>query len=138
MRAVHEHGFKEFLHGRRMKVTQERLELFNTAANLPGEFDGNDLLKKMSKSGFPVAHSTFYRNLRLLIAAGAIEPVGRRRGRPLFKGRGSCTKKCNMQLRAGEQLINVSDPDLLLAFRRICQEVGLDCADTKITLEFGA
>ena len=64
--------FVAFLRKRRMKVTQERLDVARGIFEADGHFDAEDLLIRLRRQGRRVSKATIYRTLPLLIEGGLL------------------------------------------------------------------
>ena len=62
----------EYLRGRGLKVTQERIEILRGAFSFDGHFEAEDLQVLLRRSGRRVSRATVYRTIKLLLDAGLL------------------------------------------------------------------
>lgn len=75
--------FLSFLRERGMRVTQERLVLFDEIFSRHGHIDAEELLDGLKERGEKISRATVYRNLDLLVECGLVSKV--RLGRNRFQ-----------------------------------------------------
>lgn len=77
--------FLTFLRERGMRVTQERLVLFDEIFSRHGHIDAEDLLDGLKERGEKISRATVYRNLDLLVDCGLVSKVRLGRNRFLYE-----------------------------------------------------
>lgn len=77
--------FLDFLRERGMRVTQERLVLFDEIFSRHGHIDAEDLLEGMKERGEKISRATVYRNLDLLVECGLVRKYRLGHDRYLFE-----------------------------------------------------
>lgn len=65
--------FSDFLKQKSLRVTGERLRLFEGVSRQRGHFNVDGLVRRLQKEGLKVSRDTVYRNLPVLLEAGVIE-----------------------------------------------------------------
>lgn len=67
--------FKEFLISKGLRVTNQRLAIFDASFMLPGHFTAEDLLDRARELDESVSRATVYRSLPILTESGLIREV---------------------------------------------------------------
>lgn len=67
--------FKEFLNGKGLRITDQRLAIFDAAYECPEHFTAENLLDRSRKIDESVSRATVYRSLPLLTESGLIREV---------------------------------------------------------------
>lgn len=67
--------FKEFMASKGLRVTNQRLAIFEAAFNAEGHFTAEDLLDQARKLDDSVSRATVYRSLPILTESGLIREV---------------------------------------------------------------
>lgn len=107
--------FREFLHGRSLRITDVREAIVRAAVTRADHFRVEDLVEDLRRAGMDVSAATVYRALPLLVEASIIEPTelsGSRRYYEAAFGRDhhdhlicrSCHKVVEFQFEAFEML----------------------------------
>lgn len=65
--------FSEFVRTKGLRLTEERLKLFEGVRRQRGHFNVDDLVRRLSQQGLKVSRDTVYRNIPILLEAGIIE-----------------------------------------------------------------
>ena len=110
---------KKFLSNQRLSVTEERLEIARTAIKFDSKsFCVDDIHSSLIQKGFNMAKSTVYRNLKLLRAAGLVEPAHKnRRNKDQYKNiipKEVTCKICCLGCGYEEEIINQKFYDFVL------------------------
>ncbi|MFH0984911.1 MAG: Fur family transcriptional regulator [Candidatus Omnitrophota bacterium] len=69
----HKKVFSQFVRTKGLRLTEERLKLFEGAGRQPGHFNVDDLVRRLRRGGLKVSRDTVYRNIPILLEAGVIE-----------------------------------------------------------------
>ena len=77
--------FLDFIREQGMRVTRERLVLFDEIFDRHGHIDAEDLLAGMQSRGVKISRATVYRNLDLLVECGLVRKYRLGRDRFLFE-----------------------------------------------------
>lgn len=77
--------FLDYLHQQGMRVTRERLALFDEIFTRHGHIDAEDLLAGMQSQGLKISRATVYRNLDLLVECGLVRKYRLGHDRFLFE-----------------------------------------------------
>jgi Fur family ferric uptake transcriptional regulator len=77
--------FLDFIREQGMRVTRERLVLFDEIFDRHGHIDAEDLLEGMQSRGVKISRATVYRNLDLLVECGLVRKYRLGRDRFLFE-----------------------------------------------------
>ena len=77
--------FLDFIREQGMRVTRERLALFDEIFDRHGHIDAEDLLAGMQAKGMKISRATVYRNLDLLVDCGLVHKYRLGRDRFLFE-----------------------------------------------------
>lgn len=64
--------FLDFIHAEGLRVTSERLALFEEIFAQHGHIDADDLFAAMKRAGSKISRATVYRNLDLLVRCGLV------------------------------------------------------------------
>ena len=129
--------FQSYLRRRKMFYTREREEILRAVESLPPGFDADDVCARVRAHGLPMAQSTVYRNLRLLLQAGEIETVGDPLGgRHAFRRTAPHTRprivlRCRDSGAEGE----LDDLELTACLDRLCRRHGLDPVGLTVRIE---
>ena len=68
-------SFRDFLHSRRLRMTDVRAAILRAALTRSDHFRVDDLVEELQTDGVEVSAATVYRALPLLVEAGIIEPT---------------------------------------------------------------
>jgi Fur family ferric uptake transcriptional regulator len=68
-------GFKEFLVSKGLRVTNQRLAIFDAAFNHPDHFTAEDLLERARALDDSISRATVYRSLPILTESGLVREV---------------------------------------------------------------
>lgn len=73
---------RDYLRGRRLRLTEERLRLLQAVVAQSGHFDADEISARMARARRPVSRATVYRNLALFEQCGILRKsiVGQGRG----------------------------------------------------------
>ncbi len=77
--------FLHFLRGQGLRVTQERLVLFDEIFAQHKHIDAEELLASMKERGLKISRATVYRNLDLLVECGMVRKQRLGRNRFLYE-----------------------------------------------------
>lgn len=77
--------FLDFLSQQGMRVTRERMVLFDEIFDRHGHIDAEELLAGMRSRGVKISRATVYRNLDLLVECGLVRKYRLGRNRFLFE-----------------------------------------------------
>ncbi|HMB52419.1 MAG TPA: Fur family transcriptional regulator [Thermoanaerobaculia bacterium] len=77
--------FLDYLHQQGMRVTRERMVLFDEIFARHGHIDAEDLLTGMQSQGLKISRATVYRNLDLLVECGLVRKYRLGRNHFLFE-----------------------------------------------------
>lgn len=77
--------FLDYLREQGMRVTRERMVLFDEIFDRHGHIDAEDLLEGMQSRGVKISRATVYRNLDLLVECGLVRRYRLGRNRYLFE-----------------------------------------------------
>lgn len=77
--------FLDYLRQQGMRVTRERLVLFDEIFDHHGHIDAEDLLDGMQAKGVKISRATVYRNLDLMVECGLVRKYRLGRNRFLFE-----------------------------------------------------
>lgn len=77
--------FLDYLREQGMRVTRERMVLFDEIFDRHGHIDAEDLLEGMQSRGVKISRATVYRNLDLLVDCGLVRKYRLGRNRFLFE-----------------------------------------------------
>lgn len=67
--------FRDYLHGRSLRVTEIREAIVRSVMERDGHFAIEDLVRDLTKEGVDASRATVYRVLPLLLEAGLIQPT---------------------------------------------------------------
>ncbi|MGB0370004.1 MAG: Fur family transcriptional regulator [Opitutales bacterium] len=68
-------SFKEFLYARGLRVTNQRLAIFDAAFNMKDHFTADTLLEKAKAIDTSVSRATVYRSIPILVESNVIREV---------------------------------------------------------------
>ncbi len=73
--------FRDFVRGQGLRMTGERLALFDEIFSLHGHIDAEELLAATQRRGLKISRATVYRNLDLMVRCGLVRryQLGERR-----------------------------------------------------------
>lgn len=69
---VERQRFEDYLRSRGLRMTRERLAVFDEIYSLHGHIDAEAVLRSLRAAGAKVSRATVYRNLELLVASGQV------------------------------------------------------------------
>lgn len=69
------HRFRNYLQGKNLKVTTERIKILEEVFNNHTHFDADTIFLDLNRRGVRVSRATIYRTLELLVRSGLVQKV---------------------------------------------------------------
>lgn len=118
--------FVDFLREQGMRVTQERLVLFDEIFARHGHIDAEDLLSGMLDRGVKISRATVYRNLDLLVECGLVHKYRLGRNRFLFEHVHRGQKHDHLVCTECGRVAEFVSPGIAALQTEICRAHGFD------------
>jgi len=116
--------FLDFLRQQGMRVTQERLVLFDEIFSRHGHIDAEDLLAGLQQQGRKISRATVYRNLDLLVDCGLVRKYRLGRNRFLFEHVHSGQQHDHLVCAECGRVVEFVSPGIAALQNEICRAHG--------------
>lgn len=118
--------FLSFLRCRGLRVTSERLALFEEIFAQHGHIDAEQLLGAMKSKGHKISRATVYRNLELLVEGGLVRKSRLGRSRHLYEHVHGGQHHDHLVCRDCGRVVEFVSPGIEALQREICRAHGFD------------
>lgn len=116
--------FLDFLREQGMRVTQERVVLFDEIFSRHGHIDAEDLLAGLQSQGRKISRATVYRNLDLLVDCGLVRKYRLGRNRYLFEHVHSGQQHDHLVCAECGRVVEFVSPGIAALQNEICRAHG--------------
>lgn len=118
--------FLSFLRCKGLRVTSERLALFDEIFAQHGHIDAEELLEAMKNKGHKISRATVYRNLELLVEGGLVRKSRLGRTRHLYEHMHVGQRHDHLVCRDCGRVVEFVSPGIEALQREICRAHGFD------------
>jgi Fur family ferric uptake transcriptional regulator len=118
--------FLSFLRSRGLRVTSERLALFEEIFSQHGHIDAEQLLRVMKTKGHKISRATVYRNLELLVEGGLVRKSRLGHSRHLYEHVHGGQRHDHLVCRDCGRVVEFVSPGIEAMQREICRAHGFD------------
>lgn len=118
--------FLSFLRCKGLRVTSERLALFDEIFAQHGHIDAEELLEAMKDKGHKISRATVYRNLELLVEGGLVRKSRLGRTRHLYEHIHVGQRHDHLVCRDCGRVVEFVSPGIEALQREICRAHGFD------------
>lgn len=116
--------FLSYMKERGLRVTSERLALFDEIYRQHGHIDAEDLLSALKNSGHKISRATVYRNLDLLVDCGLVTKQRLGRNRYLYEHLHAGQAHDHLVCTHCGRVVEFVSPGIAALQSRICQAHG--------------
>lgn len=125
--------FLSFLRTRGLRVTSERLAVFEALFAHHGHIGAEQLLREMRLEGRKVSRATVYRNLELLVEAGLARRQ-RLAGRRVYEHVHTGQRHDHLVCRGCDRVIEFLSPGIAALQRQICRAHGFVPEESRLEI----
>lgn len=123
---VEREQFLQFMRRRRMRVTGERLALFEAIYAHHDHIDAEALLEGMKAKGYKISRATVYRNLDLLVECGLVRKQRLGRNRYLYEHVHPGQRHDHLVCRECGRVVEFVSPGIAAMQAEICRAHGFE------------
>jgi Fur family ferric uptake transcriptional regulator len=116
--------FLKFIRAQGLRVTAERLALFEEIYSQHGHIDAEELLAAMKRDGHKISRATVYRNLELLVECGLVRKHRLGRNRYLYEHEHSGQRHDHLVCRECGRVVEFVSPGIQALQQEICRAHG--------------
>lgn len=116
--------FLTYMRDRGLRVTSERLALFDEIYRQHGHIDAEQLLEALKESGHKISRATVYRNLDLLVDCGLVRKQRLGRNRYLYEHIHAGQSHDHLVCTQCGRVVEFVSPGITALQTRICQAHG--------------
>lgn len=116
--------FLDFIHDRGLRVTPERLTLFDEIYTQHGHIDADELLAAMKDRGLKISRATVYRNLELLVECGLVRKSRLGHDRHLYEHVHSGQRHDHLVCSECGRVVEFVSPGIEALQKEICRAHG--------------
>ena len=116
--------FLDFMRQRGLRVTGERLRLFEEIFSRHGHIDAEDLLAGLREQGAKISRATVYRNLDLLVDCGVVTKHRLGRNRFLYEHLHKGQRHDHLVCAACGRVVEFVSPGIVALQSEICRAHG--------------
>jgi Fur family ferric uptake transcriptional regulator len=113
--------FEDYLRSRGLRMTRERLAVFDEIYSLHGHIDAEAVWRSLQGSGAKVSRATVYRNLELLVASGQVRKQRLGGRRHLFEHVHRGQRHDHLVCRECGRVVEFLSPAIEALQREICR-----------------
>jgi Fur family ferric uptake transcriptional regulator len=126
--------FREFVRSSGLRMTGERLALFEAIYAQHGHIDAAEILRTMRSSGSKISRATVYRNLDLLVDCGLVRKQ-RLGERHVYEHVHSGQRHDHLVCRRCGRVVEFVSPGIEALQREICRAHGFDPNDHSLQIQ---
>jgi Fur family ferric uptake transcriptional regulator len=127
--------FGDFLRSRGLRMTRERLAVFDEIYSLHGHIDAEAVWRSLRESGAKVSRATVYRNLDLLVAAGLVRKQRLGGRRHLYEHVHRGQRHDHLVCRSCGRVVEFLSPAIEALQREICRAHGFAPGDHSLQIQ---
>lgn len=136
MHSRREHrAFIDGLRQRGLRVTQERLAVFDAVFALHGHLEVEQIHRRMKLHGHDVSRATLYRNLDVLEKLGLVRKIQAGNRRVLYEHLHAGLDHGHLICRECGQVIEFMSEDVNRAMAALCAEHGFEEDENQVTVQ---
>ena len=126
--------FVEYIRGRGMRVTPERMALLDEVYRQHGHIDAEEILDGLRASGAKVSRATVYRNLDLLVECGLVQRQRLGRNRLLYEHVHAGQQHDHLACRRCGRVVEFVSPSIQAMLNEICRAHGFSREDRQLQI----
>ncbi len=126
--------FREFVRIRGLRMTAERLTLFEEIYAQHGHLDAEQLLLSLRTSGSKISRATVYRNLELLVECGLVRKHRLGGGRWVYEHLHRGQRHDHLVCRVCGRVAEFTSPGIEALQREICRAHGFSASDHSLQI----
>ena len=126
--------FVQFVRDRGLRLTSERLALFDEIYTQHGHIDAEELLRKMKEHGLKTSRATVYRNLDLLVECGLVRKQRLGGKRHLYEHVHVGQRHDHLVCRECGRVVEFVSPGIEAMQREICRAHGFEPASQSLQI----
>jgi Fur family ferric uptake transcriptional regulator len=124
----------EYIRGRGMRVTPERMALLDEVYRQHGHIDAEEILDGLRASGAKVSRATVYRNLDLLVECGLVQRQRLGRNRFLYEHVHAGQQHDHLACRRCGRVVEFVSPSIQAMLNEICRAHGFSREDRQLQI----
>ncbi len=128
-------AFIQGLRKRGLRVTQERLAVFDAVFALHGHLEVEQIHQRMQMQGHEVSRATLYRNLEVLERLGLVRKIQAGNRRVLYEHLHAGLDHGHLICRECSQVIEFISSNVTQALAGLCREHGFEEDENQITVQ---
>lgn len=113
--------FSKYLESNSLRLTTERLNIFEQVFAYDGHFRADDLLIYMRQNGYNASHGTIYRTLPLLVKSGLLTEVVDAQNQSLYEHIHSCQQHAHLICLRCNTIIEFENTEINTLQESICE-----------------
>lgn len=131
---VERERFVEYIRGRGMRVTPERMALLEEIYRLHGHIDAEQILEGAREAGHKVSRATVYRTLDLLVDCGLVQRQRLGRNRFLYEHVHAGQRHDHLACRCCGRVVEFVSPGIQAMLNEICRAHGFAREDRQLQI----